>query len=109
MAILEAWSYGLPVLMTPECNIPEGFEAEAALHVDPDPSSIARGVRQLSSMSQGERAAMGARGRALVEEQFTWPRVAEQMHGVYRWMLGEAGRPSCVRTGLESKTRCHEG
>ena len=25
MAVLEAWAYGLPVLMTDHCNLPEGF------------------------------------------------------------------------------------
>ena len=96
MAVLEAWSYGLPVLMTPECNIPEGFAAEAALRIEPDVTSIAHGLRQLVAMSPSERAAVGQRGRALVEKRFTWPRVAEEMHRVYRWMLGEAGRPDCV-------------
>ena len=31
IAVLEAWSYGLPVLMTEACNLPEGFAAGAAL------------------------------------------------------------------------------
>jgi poly(glycerol-phosphate) alpha-glucosyltransferase len=96
MAVLEAWSYRLPVLMTPECNIPEGFEAGAALRVGPDISSIAQGLRRLAATSREERAAMGEQGRALVENQFTWPRVAQQVHHVYRWMLGEAEKPNCV-------------
>jgi len=96
MAVLEAWSYGLPVLMTPECNIPEGFAAEAALRIEPDVTSIARGLRQLMAMSPSERAAMGQRGRALVEKRFTWPRVAEEMHAVYKWILGNGPEPSCL-------------
>ena len=43
MAVLEAWSYGLPVIMTPQCNIPVGFEAGAALQVESNPESIALG------------------------------------------------------------------
>jgi poly(glycerol-phosphate) alpha-glucosyltransferase len=98
MAVLEAWSYRLPVLMTPECNIPAGFEAGAAIQIEPEPDPIAHGLRQLLEMSSKERIEMGERGRELVERQFTWPRVAKQMHGVYRWMLGEADRPDCVIT-----------
>ena len=98
MAVLEAWSYHLPVLMTPQCNIPAGFEAEAAVRIDPEPASIAEGLRQLAAMDPDELMAMGQRGRALVERRFTWARVAEQMHHVYRWMLGEADRPDCVVT-----------
>ena len=28
MALLEAWASGLPVIMTPECNLPEGLRRE---------------------------------------------------------------------------------
>ena len=99
MAVLEAWSYRLPVLMTPQCNIPEGFEANAALRMEPEPASIAEGLRQLAAHGcRRARWQWGQRGRALVERRFTWPRVAEQMHHVYRWMVGEAEQPDCVVT-----------
>jgi poly(glycerol-phosphate) alpha-glucosyltransferase len=98
MAVLEAWSYQLPVIMTPQCNIPTGFEAKAALRIDPNPSSIVEGLGKFARMEEDERASMGGRGRALVEQQFTWARVAEQMHHVYRWVLGTAEQPDCVVT-----------
>jgi glycosyltransferase involved in cell wall biosynthesis len=44
MAVLTAWAYGRPVLMTPHCNLPEGFAAQAALAIDPEPDSIAKGL-----------------------------------------------------------------
>ncbi len=97
IAVLEAWSYGLPVIKTPACNLPEGFEEDAALEVPPDPEAIAEGLQRLFGSSAEQRASMGGRGRALVERKFTWPSVAEQMHDVYRWMLGEAEAPACVR------------
>lgn len=93
MAVLEAWSYGLPVLMTPACNLPEGFAAGAALEIGNDPDSIAEGMRALTAMGEAERQAMGAAGRRLVEERFTWPKVAAQMAEVYEWMLGGGERP----------------
>ena len=34
MSILEAWAYELPVVMTDYCNLPEGFSADAAIHID---------------------------------------------------------------------------
>ena len=36
MTVLEAWSYSLPAIITPECNIPEGFENNAAISIAPD-------------------------------------------------------------------------
>lgn len=96
MAVLEAWSYRLPVLMTPECNIPEGFAKDAAVRIRPDSDSVMRGVQRFAAMPRDERMKIGERGRALVEEKFTWPRVAEQMHSVYEWILGDGTEPSCI-------------
>jgi poly(glycerol-phosphate) alpha-glucosyltransferase len=98
VAVLEAWSYGLPVLMTAACNLPEGFAAGAALAIGADRAGIAAGLRQLFAMSDAERRAMGARGRALVRARFTWRQVGEQMTSVYEWVLGGGPPPSCVLT-----------
>jgi glycosyltransferase involved in cell wall biosynthesis len=140
MSVLEAWAYGLPVLMTEECNLPEGFAAEAAIRIggtgrrddtttgqpslrdrsprrptDKDQRTkgpevrdqisepkgqtvgIATGMRRIMEMTEEERVAMGARGRALVEERFTWPKVAAQMTAVYEWVLGKGPRPDVIQ------------
>jgi glycosyltransferase involved in cell wall biosynthesis len=90
MTVLEAWAYAKPVLMTPECNLPEGFSADAALRVGASPEEIADGLRRIIEMSDNDRTAMGARGRDLVATKFSWPQVGEQMRAVYEWMLGGA-------------------
>ncbi len=97
VAVLEAWGWRLPVLMTPPCHLPEGFAEGAAVKADPDVASLTQGLRTLFAMSKSEREQMGARGRRLVEQKFSWPHVAEQMVGVYRWVLGGGPRPDCVR------------
>ena len=97
MAVLEAWSYAKPVVMTPECNLPEGFEANAALRIGTTPEEIAAGLKVLREMSDDDRIAMGARGRDLVGENFSWPRIGEQMRSVYEWMLGSAAPPETIR------------
>jgi poly(glycerol-phosphate) alpha-glucosyltransferase len=96
MSVLEAWSYRLPVVMTPECNLPEGFAADAALRIETGVESITQGLYSLFSMSASDLQAMGARGRTLVEERFTWKTVAAQMREVYGWMLGGGATPSSV-------------
>jgi len=88
MAVLEAWSYGKPVLMTSECNLSEGFEANAALRIGPSLEEIAAGLKQLIEMSDHDRAAMGTRGRTLVGNSFSWPRIGQQMGAVCEWVLG---------------------
>ena len=94
MSVLEAWSYGLPVLMTPECNLPEGFACKAALEIrsgggsfQGSDFSFQQGLRTLLEMADQERVAMGMRGRRLVEAKFTWQKVAAQMRALYEDIL----------------------
>ena len=90
MSVLEAWAYRLPVVMTPECNLPEGFASQAALEVRNAAAGYSKwdGLSQLLDMSDSDRIEMGKRGRRLVEEKFTWPKVAAQMKALYEEILG---------------------
>lgn len=96
MAVLEAWAYGLPVLMTPQCNLPEGIALGAAQAVDPDVESLAEGLTTLCCLDAESLRTMGERGRRLVEGRFTWPRIAGEMCAVYAWVLGRGPKPDCV-------------
>lgn len=98
MAVLEAWAYGLPVIMTDHCNLPEGFERDAAIRTGTDSESIACGLTSALAATDSSLMSMGQNGRRLVERQFTWPRVAAQMKEVYEWVLGGGNAPSCVET-----------
>ena len=97
MTVLEAWSYAKPVLMTPECNLPEGFSAEAALRIGFNVDEIAAGLKRVVEMSDDDRAAMGSRGRTLVAADFSWPRIGEQMRTIYEWVLGRGAPPETIR------------
>src|SRR5262245_12508736 len=96
MAVLEAWSYAKPVLMTPECNLPEGFSAKAAIQVGSSSDEISAGLKQLIEMSDDDRNQMGDRGRTFVATRFSWLQIGEQMRAVYEWVLG-AKMPNTVR------------
>lgn len=95
-AVLEAWSYALPVLMTRFCNVPEGFERGAALEIGTEPARIAEGIRQLVAMPANEREAMGQTGRRLVEEGFSSTIEAQRMSEVYEWVTGGGSPPSLI-------------
>lgn len=97
MAALEAWSFGLPVLITPGCNLSNGYSAGAALRIEPNAASIGRGLHEFIELSGDEQRAMGDRGLRLVKDQFIWERVAREMRSVYSWILGEGQRPDCVQ------------
>ena len=97
MAVLEAWSYARPVLMTTQCNLPEGFAAAAAIRIEPEIQSVVSGLEALFGMSDYERSAMGQRGRDLVERHFTWSRIGTELANVYLWMLGRGPQPEVVQ------------
>ena len=97
MVVLEAWAHARPVLMTAECNLPEGFTSNAALRIDTKVESIATGLNQLFTMSRDDLIAMGANGRILTENQFEWSKLAAEMASVYEWMLGAGPKPDCVQ------------
>jgi poly(glycerol-phosphate) alpha-glucosyltransferase len=96
MAVLEAAACGLPVLLTPQCNFSELAEAKGAVEVQPDIEGCESGLRQLLSLSQDERKAMGSRGRELIQKAYTWPGIAARMINVYAWLLREGPKPDCV-------------
>ena len=96
MTVLEAWAYAKPVLMTPECNLPEGFGAGAALQIGTGPEEIAAGLNQVIEMSDNDRRAMGNRGRNLAETKFSWPRIGEQMRSVYEWTICGGPLPEVI-------------
>ena len=96
MTVLEAWAYRLPVLMTSQCNLPEGFAANAAVRIELDAERLREGILTFLRLPETERLEMGSRGRQLVEARFTWPVVATQMTDVYRWLIHGGARPPCV-------------
>lgn len=96
MVILEAWAYAKPVLMTPECNLPEGFAANAAIRIETTVESITAGLAELFRNPHSAIRNLGENGRQLVATRFTWPTIAQQMKSVYDWVLGGGPRPGCI-------------
>ncbi|WP_158218617.1 glycosyltransferase [Synechococcus sp. 1G10] len=96
IAALEAMSWQLPVLLSPACNLPEAYAVVAALRVEPTADDLERMIHQLMHLPEAELTAMGARGMALVEAQFSWPRVAAMTAQLYDWLLGAAECPEFV-------------
>lgn len=100
MAVLEAWSYALPVAMTGSCNLPEGFSTGAAVEIATEPDAMARQLEAFLSTPSAELAAMGERGSTLARTRFSWQRVAQDFTDVYRWMLDGSDasvRPNTIR------------
>lgn len=83
MAALEAFAFGIPALLTPQCNLPEAIACGAAMETDPSEDGIADGLGQVFSMSPDELKTMGERARHLAAGTFNWDRIAAQMADLY--------------------------
>jgi poly(glycerol-phosphate) alpha-glucosyltransferase len=94
MAVMEAWAYSLPVFMTRECNILEGFREGAAIEITTDPKEISD-VLSHHLLRQDLRD-VGLKGRTMVEKYFSWPLIAAQIVSVYNWILGRSKMPDFV-------------
>ena len=79
MAVLEACSYGLPVIQTTECNFPELSRVGGAWECQPDAQSLKLTLQEALSEDDSELSQRGAIGRNLVEESYSWKSIARQL------------------------------
>jgi glycosyltransferase involved in cell wall biosynthesis len=82
VAVVEAMGAGLPVVITPGCNLPEVAEQGAGLVVRADPGEVAEALNKVFASGDQARA-MGENGRRLVRERFTWAGIARQLLEIY--------------------------
>jgi glycosyltransferase involved in cell wall biosynthesis len=85
--VVEAMAAGCAVVVTPEVGIAPAVEAAGAgWVVDGDPAILGKRVAELSA-NVALRSAMGERGRATAQREYSWSRVAERMESAYRTIL----------------------
>jgi glycosyltransferase involved in cell wall biosynthesis len=86
MAVLEAMSAGLPVLLSHGCNLPEAEMYHAGRIVEPQINTLANALREMLS-DDSALSTMGQNAKNLIHERFTWSTVAEQMENLYSKIL----------------------
>ncbi len=89
MAVLEAWAAATPVIMTAECNLPEGFAAGAARECGYDSAGIAAALEAALAMGESEWRKMAEAAQGLAAGQFSSSAVAA------RWSAAYAGASAC--------------
>lgn len=84
--VLEALALETPVVVTPEVGLADEVrQAECGLVANGAPAEVAAAIGKLLD-NASLREAMGASGRTLVAERFTWPHVAAEMESQYERM-----------------------
>jgi glycosyltransferase involved in cell wall biosynthesis len=91
MSILEALAAGVPVIISPACNMPEVAQRGAGRVVEPERREIAAVLRQVVAMDDEELRVMGERGRELAEDRFDWANLIPQYRAMYEKVLRREG------------------
>jgi hypothetical protein len=55
---------------------------------------VAEGLKSTLRLSPEELNSMGAAGRLLVKQNFSWKEVAKKMNVIYEWILSKKETPS---------------
>tara|TARA_B100001093_G_scaffold483111_1_gene515338 strand:+ start:1884 stop:3050 length:1167 start_codon:yes stop_codon:yes gene_type:complete len=82
MALTEAMALRCPVVATRTCYFPELTDEHCGLETDLSAPSLAEAIGQVLS-DPVAAVAMGQRGRQLVENRFTWTKIAESTIALY--------------------------
>ena len=95
IATLEAMAMGLPVIVSRACYFPEISSKQCGWIVEPELEELTDALKQFFRTSPAVASRMGANGREVVRNQYSWSTIGEQMVEVYDWLLGDP-RPQGV-------------
>ena len=96
VTVAEALVSGTPVIAS-QGTPWQGLEREKCGRWVPiGVESLAAALDELMSMSEEERAAMGARGREWIRRDFSWKGIGTKMKAAYEWLLGQGEKPEWV-------------
>ncbi len=87
IVVAEALAHGVPVIAstgTPWAMLPA---AGCGWHVAPTPAGLAGALAEAMALPAAARTAMGSKGHALARARFGWAGIADQMLGLYDWLL----------------------
>ena len=79
LVVLEALSYGVPVIATTGTPWRELLECRCGWWINPGMESLEWTLRKALAIDDAERCLMGENGRQLVKEKYSWPIIAGEL------------------------------
>lgn len=99
LVIGEALAAGVPVITTTGAPWPWLETYRCGWRINLGVAALANCLGAALSLPRETLQEMGRRGRAVIEEQFSWPTIGRSVLSVYDWMCGRGPRPPQVLTG----------
>ncbi len=100
MVVAESLAHGCPVIASRGTPW-DGLEREACgWWVEHDVETLATTMDAAMRLPRIHLQAMGERGRAWMQRDFSWDSVAERIEAAYGWLLsnGAGQQPTCIRS-----------
>ena len=88
IAVLEALSIGLPVVITAACNVDGVVDARAGLVCSNTPTDLSDSLLAILKLSSSSWQRMSESAQRLAYSRFDWSQIGRRMLTVYEWMLG---------------------
>lgn len=99
IVIAEALAHRCPVITTTGAPWKDLVTHRCGWWIDLDLPSLSIALQEALQLEPDERRAMGSRGRQLMEQQYSWSHIGEEMLACYRWVLDQGPEPRCIVTG----------
>jgi len=96
MVVAESLVAGTPVISTKGAPWAGLQKHRCGWWIDQGVDAIVATLHVAMSLSVEDRFAMGARGRAWMENDFSWTGVSAKMAATYEWLIGGGDRPAWV-------------
>ncbi len=97
LVVAEALACEIPTIVTKGAPWQDVETYGCGWWIDVGVDPLAEALDTATRIAPDELSRMGLRGRALVEEKYTWKHIEEEMNKVYQWAMGQGGLPDCVR------------
>jgi glycosyltransferase involved in cell wall biosynthesis len=97
IAVPEALACGIPVITTEGAPWSGLKENNCGWWIPIGAEPLAEALKEATESTDSKRKAMGRRGRAWVEKNFTWESAALKMKSLYEWVLGGGNTPSFIQ------------
>jgi glycosyltransferase involved in cell wall biosynthesis len=96
LVVGEALSYGLPVIVSRNCPWEGVVENSCGWWINLEDSELQNALFEAMSKDRGQLDEMGLRGSRWISNTFSVESVAEQMAGLYEWLLFGGTTPKYV-------------
>jgi len=95
VVIAEALSYGIPVITTRGAPWSDLEKFGCGWWIDVGVSPLVEALRSAMGLPSIELKNMGIKGHSYVQ-RYNWNEISKEMESIYRWLLNDGVRPSCV-------------